>query len=128
MARKSRKQVSTRKQECGNESSGNLAGSGQSDRIYHAALYARLSFESEANRERNTIETQMELLHAFVDKTEDIVVEKEYFDISKTGTDFARAGFEEMVRDMRSGRVDCIIVKDLSRLGRNYIETGNYVE
>lgn len=98
------------------------------EKIYHAALYARLSLESEANRERCTIETQMQLLHSFVDNTKDIVVEKEYFDISQTGTDFDRAGFDEMIQDMRQGRVDCIIVKDLSRLGRNYIETGNYVE
>lgn len=98
------------------------------DKIYHAGLYARLSLESEANRERNTIETQMQLLHTFVDGTKDIVVEKEYFDISQTGTDFERSGFEEMIADMRTGRIDCIIVKDLSRLGRNYIEAGNYVE
>ena len=97
-------------------------------RIFHAALYARLSLESEANRDRCTIETQMQLLHSYVDGSKDIVAEKEYFDISQTGTDFDRAGFEEMIQDMRSGRVDCIIVKDMSRLGRNYIETGNYVE
>ena len=97
-------------------------------KIYQAALYARLSLESEANRDRCTIETQMQLLHSFVDGAEDIVVEKEYFDVSQTGTDFDRSGFEEMIQDMRSGRVDCIIVKDLSRLGRNYVETGNYVE
>lgn len=96
--------------------------------IFHAALYARLSFESEANRDRNTIETQMQLLHSFVDGSDDIVVEKEYFDVSQTGTDFDRAGFDEMIKDMRVGRIDCIIVKDLSRLGRNYLETGNYVE
>lgn len=98
------------------------------EKIFHAALYARLSLESEANRDRCTIETQMQLLHSFVDGAKDIVVEKEYFDISQTGTDFERAGFDEMIQDMRQGRVDCIIVKDLSRLGRNYIETGNYVE
>ena len=97
-------------------------------KIYHAGLYARLSLESEANRDRSTIETQMELLHSFVDDEPDIIVEKEYFDISQTGTDFNREGFEEMIADMRSGRIDCIIVKDLSRLGRNYIETGNFVE
>lgn len=128
MARKSRKQTGAGAQIYGDESSRDLADLVRIDRIYHAALYARLSFESEVNRERNTIETQMELLHAFVDKTQDIVAEKEYFDISKTGTDFDRAGFEDMIQDMRSGRIDCIIVKDLSRLGRNYIETGNYVE
>lgn len=96
--------------------------------VYRAGLYARLSFESGANRERNTIETQMELLKKFVDQTTDIVVEKEYFDISKTGTDFERSGFDEMMQDVRSSRINCIIVKDLSRLGRNYVEAGNYIE
>jgi DNA invertase Pin-like site-specific DNA recombinase len=96
--------------------------------VFRAGLYARLSLESEANRERNTIETQMELLKKFVDQATDIVVEKEYFDISKTGTDFERSGFDEMMQDIRNDRINCVIVKDLSRLGRNYVEAGNYIE
>lgn len=96
--------------------------------VFRAGLYARLSLESEANRERNTVETQMELLKKFVDQTTDIVVEKEYFDISKTGTDFERSGFDEMMQDIRNNRINCVIVKDLSRLGRNYVEAGNYIE
>lgn len=95
---------------------------------YKAGLYARLSEESEANRERATIETQMGLLRRFAADSDDIVVEKEYFDISYSGTNFNRPGFEEMVQDMRKGIINCIIVKDLSRLGRDYIETGNYIE
>ena len=96
--------------------------------IFRAGLYARLSLESGANRERGTIENQMELLKSFVDGTDDIVVEREYMDISQTGTNFEREGFEEMMRDIRDGRINCVIVKDLSRLGRNYVEAGNYVE
>lgn len=95
---------------------------------YKAGLYARLSEETQANKERATVETQMELLRRFVAENEDMVAEKEYFDISCTGTNFDRPGFEEMVQDMRTGRINCIIVKDLSRLGRNYVETGNYIE
>lgn len=95
---------------------------------YKAALYARLSEETEANRERATIETQMELLRKFVAENDDMVVCKEYADISYSGTNFERPGFEEMIRDMRSGLFNCIVVKDLSRLGRNYVETGNYIE
>ena len=100
----------------------------ENKKVFRAGLYARLSLESEANRERGTIENQMELLKVFVDGTDDIVVEKEYFDISQTGTNFARDGFEEMMRDIRNGRIDCVIVKDLSRLGRNYVDAGNYIE
>lgn len=96
--------------------------------VSHAALYARLSFESDKNRERNTIETQMALLHSFVEDQNDIVVEKEYFDISKTGTNFEREGFDEMMQDIKNGLIDCVIVKDLSRLGRNYVEAGSYIE
>lgn len=96
--------------------------------IFRAGLYARLSLESVANRERGTIENQMELLKSFVDGTDDILVEREYMDVSQTGTNFEREGFEEMMRDIRDGRINCVIVKDLSRLGRNYVEAGNYVE
>lgn len=95
---------------------------------YKAALYARLSEETEANRERATIETQIELLRKFVAENDDMVVCKEYADVSYSGTNFERPGFEEMIRDMRSGLFNCIVVKDLSRLGRNYVETGNYIE
>lgn len=96
--------------------------------VFRAGLYARLSLESEANKERGTIENQMELLKKFVDGADDIVVEHEYMDVSKTGTNFEREGFEEMMCDIRDGRINCVIVKDLSRLGRNYVEAGNYVE
>lgn len=96
--------------------------------VFRAGLYARLSLESDANKERGTIENQMELLKNFVDGTDDIVVEREYMDVSKTGTNFERDGFEEMMRDIGDRRINCVIVKDLSRLGRNYVEAGNYVE
>lgn len=126
MARKSRKKLL--------DNTGNMEHKASADSIknkkacYKAGLYARLSEESEANRERATIETQMDLLRRFVSDSDDIAVEREYFDISYSGTNFNRPGFEEMVQDMRKGIINCIIVKDLSRLGRDYIETGNYIE
>ncbi len=95
---------------------------------YKAGLYARLSEETEANRERATIGTQMDLLRKFVEERDDMGIAKEYADISCTGTNFERPAFEEMMQDMRNGVINCIIVKDLSRLGRNYVETGNYIE
>lgn len=96
-------------------------------KVFRAGLYARLSLESEANRDRGTIENQMDFLKDFANGTDDIVVEREYMDVSKTGTNFERGGFEEMMRDIRDGRINCVVVKDLSRLGRNYVEVGNYV-
>lgn len=86
--------------------------------VFRAGLYARLSLESDANKERGTIENQMELLKNFVDGADDIVAEREYMDVSKTGTNFERDGFEKMMRDIRDGQINCVIVKDLSRLGR----------
>lgn len=95
---------------------------------YKAGLYVRLSEETEENRDRATVETQMELLRKFVAEQDDMVIAKEYADISCTGTNFERPGFEEMMQDVRNGEINCIIVKDLSRLGRDYVETGNYIE
>lgn len=95
---------------------------------FRAGLYARLSLEREENRERNTIENQMELLKSFAAGKNDIEAVSEYYDISRTGTDFDRPGFSEMMQDIRDRKINCVIVKDLSRLGRNYVDAGNYIE
>lgn len=125
MARKSRKINFVN---VGSEALAAHAQEAQDIKVSNAALYARLSFESDKNRERNTIETQMALLHSYVSDQKDIVVVNEYYDISKTGTNFEREGFDEMMQAIREGTVDCVIVKDLSRLGRNYVEAGSYIE
>lgn len=96
--------------------------------LFKAGLYARLSHETEENIERGTIETQMELMKNYVKDHEDIVIEEEYYDASFTGTNFERPDFKRMLEDAKTGRINCIIVKDLSRLGRNYVEMGNYIE
>ena len=96
--------------------------------LFKAGLYARLSHEKEENIERGTIETQMELMKNYVKDHEDIVIEAEYYDASFTGTNFERPDFKRMLEDAKTGRINCIIVKDLSRLGRNYVEMGNYIE
>ena len=125
MARKSRKVDYVN---VGNKENLVTEAENQCEKVSHAALYARLSYESEKNRERNTIETQMVLLHNFVKEQKDIVVAKEYYDISKSGTNFVRVGFYELMQDIKEGNIDCVIVKDLSRLGRNYVEAGSYIE
>ncbi|BFL44594.1 recombinase family protein [Agathobacter rectalis] len=96
--------------------------------LFKAGLYARLSHEKEENIERGTSETQMELMKNYVKDHEDIVIEEEYYDASFTGTNFERPDFKRMLEDAKTGRINCIIVKDLSRLGRNYVEMGNYIE
>lgn len=94
-------------------------------KIYSAGLYARLSADKWKN---DSINTQIEIAEAFVRQHDDIVIFDRYIDIGKTGTNFEREGFERMMRDVRMKKIDCIIVKDLSRFGRNHIETGNYLE
>lgn len=112
MARKSRKVDYVN---VGNKENLVTEAENQCEKVSHAALYARLSYESEKNRERNTIETQMVLLHNFVKEQKDIVVAKEYYDISKTGTNFERDGFNEMMQDIKEGNIDCVIVGFTSR-------------
>ncbi len=98
-----------------------------SARKYSVGIYARLSVDAD-ERKNESIETQIEIAKAFMLEQGDMVLTDCYTDIGKTGTDFKRDGFERMMRDVRMRKIDCIIVKDLSRFGRNYIETGNYIE
>lgn len=99
----------------------------QPGRIYSVGIYARLSVDS-GDRKNESIETQVEIAEAFVGKQADMAVYGTYTDIGRTGTNFEREGFERMMRDVRARKIDCIVVKDLSRFGRNHIETGNYIE
>ena len=96
-------------------------------KVYTVGIYARLSVDAD-ERKNESIETQIEIAKAFLKGQEDMVLYDCYRDVGKTGTDFKREGFERMMQDVRSKRIDCIIVKDLSRFGRNHIETGNYIE
>ena len=64
----------------------------------------------------------------FVADTEDIAVAEIYKDSDYSGTNFDRPGFTQMMEDIKHGKINCVIVKDLSRLGRNYVETSNYIE
>lgn len=95
---------------------------------YSVALYARISVENERKREADTLGNQIRLLQDFVASDPDMVVYDLYCDDDISGTDFARPAFSRMMQDVRDGHVNCIIVKDLSRLGRNRIETGEYIE
>lgn len=96
-------------------------------KVSSVGIYARLSVDAN-ERKNESIETQIEIAKAFVSKQNAMVIFDCYTDLGKTGTNFEREGFERMMRDVRMRKIDCIIVKDLSRFGRNYIETGNYIE
>ena len=95
---------------------------------YSAALYARISVDSEIKREADTIGTQIRLLKDFASQHEEIHVYDIYADNNFSGTDFIRPEFSRMMNDIRDGKVNCVIVKDLSRLGRNMLESGDYIE
>ncbi len=116
MARKSRKN---------NVSNENTVS--KSNFTINTAFYIRLSVEDNKNR-GNSIEHQQMLLKNFVAVNPEFQVIKTYIDNGKTGTNFERPAFQEMLRDIEAGKIQCVIVKDLSRLGRNYIDTGYYIQ
>lgn len=99
----------------------------QPTKIYSVGIYARLSVDTD-ERKNESIETQVEIAKEFIGRQKDMTLYDRYTDIGKTGTNFEREGFERMMRDVRMRKIDCIVVKDLSRFGRNHIETGNYIE
>ena len=93
-----------------------------------AAAYLRLSIEDGDKAESNSIGNQRELIQNFVAERPELHLVGEYADDGYTGTNFERPGFTQMMEDIQSDKINCIIVKDLSRLGRNYIEMGKYLE
>ena len=94
---------------------------------YKVALYIRLSKEDEKPGESESISNQRSMLQRFA-KKERLYVVDEYIDDGISGTTFERPGFKRMIRDIEAGKVNMIITKDLSRLGRDYIQTGYYLE
>ena len=99
------------------------------ERVYHAAAYVRLSVED--NRRINgkeSIAMQQYMLEKYIEGQPDMRLQGVYCDNGETGTDFDRPGFGQMMDKVRDREIDCIVVKDLSRFGRNYVETGYYLE
>ncbi len=102
-------------------------------KIYHAAIYVRLSKEdgsakNAAKAESNSISNQKNLIKDFLKDKEDIVVVSERVDDGYSGSDFERPAFQMMLEDIKKGTVDCVVVKDLSRFGWEYIDSGMYIE
>ena len=96
--------------------------------LYKAAIYLRISRDDEDKSESDSIQNQRDLLKAFIDKDPQIELIDEFVDDGYTGTNFDRPGFMKMMEMVQNDCINCIIVKDLSRLGRNYIETGKYID
>ena len=99
---------------------------------YKAGIYARLSADSN-ERKNESIDVQEEIARKHIERLnqggqEVIDIIECYRDLGKTGSNFDREGFRRLMQDIRLGDIDCVVVKDLSRFGRNYLEAGNYIE
>ncbi len=95
---------------------------------WKTAVYLRLSVDDGQKAESNSISNQKEIINNYAKNEKDIKIVDYYIDDGYTGTDFERPGFQRLLLDIKKGKINTIIVKDLSRLGRNYIEVGNYLE
>ena len=99
--------------------------------MYKVAIYIRLSKEDvdRGYDESESIKNQRTLLTEYVQKLgRECKLIDIYIDQGYTGTNFNRPAFQKMIRDINSGKVNMVVTKDLSRLGRDYIETGEYIE
>lgn len=114
MARKSRKQIET--SIVANHSS-----------ILRTAAYLRIS-EVKPELPSESIENQMKIIEEFLNYRLDLTLTATYTDVNVSGRNFQREGFQQMIEAIEGGKIDCVVVKDLSRLGRNLIETGYYIE
>lgn len=96
-------------------------------RTYRVALYARLSADRDGRR-GESIENQLDIMKNYIKSHPELSNYREYVDRGFSGTNFDRPEFNRMMGDVRDGRINCLILKDLSRFGRDYLETTNYIE
>ncbi|MCL1842879.1 MAG: recombinase family protein [Defluviitaleaceae bacterium] len=92
---------------------------------YNTSLYARLSADSGKG---DSIENQEGLLSKYIEEHSELTLKKIFVDNGETGVNFERPAWNALMQECRQGNINCIVVKDLSRLGRNFIETGDYLE
>ena len=104
------------------------AVSDETIKIYRTAVYLRLSVEDNGKKEAESLENQRKLLVEYVASCPYLELAGVYSDNGFSGTDLERPEFQRMLKDVQEGKIDCIVVKDLSRLGRNYIEAGELLE
>jgi DNA invertase Pin-like site-specific DNA recombinase len=95
--------------------------------IYKAAKYIRLSYTDDKENESDSVQNQRKMLDSFIEGQPDIEAVSEKIDDGVSGVIFDRKAFKEMMADIENGLINCVIVKDLSRLGRDFIETGRYL-
>lgn len=95
--------------------------------FYNVAIYCRLSKDDESHGESSSISTQKSMLTKYVTDNNWRIVDY-YIDDGISGTTFERSGFKRMLDDIEEGKINMVITKDLSRLGRDYLKTGYYTE
>ena len=95
---------------------------------YRAAAYLRLSKDDGDKDESNSIQSQRKIISEFIKSRNDIELINEKIDDGFSGVSFERPAFKALIEDIKNGNINCVIVKDLSRLGRNYIQSGYYIE
>ena len=98
------------------------------ERNYQVGVYIRLSREDGDDKESESVENQRDIINNFIETQEDLEFLDEYVDDGYTGTNFDRPSFKRLIEDVNKGKINCIIAKDLSRFGRDHIETGFYLE
>lgn len=97
-------------------------------RNIRVAKYIRLSREDGDDRESESVENQRDIIDNYILEHKELIEAGEYVDDGYTGTNFNRPGFQKMLKDIEDEKIDCIITKDLSRFGRDHIDTGYYLE
>jgi len=95
---------------------------------WKVAAYLRLSIDDGDKMESNSITNQKSLINLYIEHEKDLKIKDYYIDDGYSGTDFERPNFRRLMNDIEKGKINTIIVKDLSRFGRNYIEVGKYIE
>lgn len=95
---------------------------------YRTALYLRLSREDGDKTESDSIANQRTLLEAYAIDHPELCIVDEFVDDGYSGSNFERPAFQRLFQELEQGTINCILVKDLSRFGRNYIEVGRYLE
>lgn len=125
MARKSRRSDIAAK--IGKKETSGIAAPSKKQRL-QTGIYGRLSIKDLGQEDGDTMETQIALLRDYVLQHPDLELREVYIDNGWTGTNFQRPEFSHLLEDIQSGKINCIVVKDLSRLGRNYLEAGYYLQ
>lgn len=99
-----------------------------SPKEWKTAAYARLSNENNGQDNDRSLQNQIQYIQKFIEANPSLYLTEIYADNGQSGTNFERPEFLRLMEDIRKGRINCIVVKDLSRFGRNYLETGYYLE